>query len=228
MFPDPEAFNPLRWIKPEFPTYREPLTEFPTIINSTQFGYGRRLCQGQTVADEDLLIGIGSLAWLFNIGKNADEGAAAASDAESDEEAPDSGYESVSETSSPGQQSEKQEDEDEQSLLHPGSWPILSPIEQAAEAAEAHKKREARRMKKKTAAAAAETTNKIDPTLDFSTLLIAKPLPFSFNLSVRDEAKADAVRKQFEELAAQGHFRPSDVYWGENQGKGQPLGWGKV
>ena len=69
IYPDPETFNPLRWLKPEFPTYKEPLTQFPTIINSSQFGYGRRLCQGQTVADEDMFIGIGSIAWLFNISK---------------------------------------------------------------------------------------------------------------------------------------------------------------
>jgi cytochrome P450 len=73
MFPDPETFNPLRWIEPEYPTYQEPLTQFPTIINSTQFGYGRRTCQGQAVTDEDLLIGIGSIAWMFNISQKADD-----------------------------------------------------------------------------------------------------------------------------------------------------------
>ena len=27
LYPDPEAFNPLRWIKPEYPTYQEPLSQ---------------------------------------------------------------------------------------------------------------------------------------------------------------------------------------------------------
>src|ERR1700753_1771384 len=71
IFPAPETFNPLRWLEPEYPTYKEPLTQYPNILNMTQFGYGRRTCQGQTVTEADLLVGIGSIAWLFNISKNA-------------------------------------------------------------------------------------------------------------------------------------------------------------
>ncbi|KAF2838015.1 cytochrome P450 [Patellaria atrata CBS 101060] len=69
LFPDPETFNPLRWLLPEYPTYRGPLTQFPTILNCTQFGYGKRTCQGQTVTEADLLVSIGSLAWLFSFAK---------------------------------------------------------------------------------------------------------------------------------------------------------------
>lgn len=90
IFPDPESFNPLRWLESSYPTYQEPLTQYPTIINCTQFGYGRRLCQGQTVADEDLLIGIGSIAWLFDLSKHSDEA--------DDESCTDSGYDPQSES----------------------------------------------------------------------------------------------------------------------------------
>src|ERR1700722_16919666 len=144
MFPDPESFNPLRWLEPSYPTYREPLTQYPTIINSTQFGYGRRLCQGQTVADEDLLIGIGSIAWLFDLSKHSDEA--------DDESCTDSGYGSQSEND---EISEKESsvhlnkkatisyeelntgieitassnDDQPSSLTHPGAWPV-DPLEE--------------------------------------------------------------------------------------------------
>lgn len=229
MFPDPESFNPLRWLKPEYPTYREPLTQYPTVINCTQFGYGRRVCQGQGVADEDMLIGMGSIAWLFDIAKKAESG--------SDDACSDSGYDS---------QSESEELSEKDGLLrcqanatisaeelnagldtsdatipdeepfHPGAWPTTAMAEE-----EAHTEKERRANAKKGVPA-------IDPTLDFTTLLIAKPVPFEFSLTVRNRERAEKARALFEEEAAKGSYSSSRGYWGESQGKGKELGWGKV
>lgn len=68
-YPQPEMYNPDRWVEPSFPSYKEPLTRYPSIVGYSQFGYGRRVCQGQEVAEVDLFVGIGSLAWAFNIAK---------------------------------------------------------------------------------------------------------------------------------------------------------------
>ena len=71
-------------------------------------------------------------------------------------------------------------------------------------------------------------SDKIDPTLDFSTLLIAKPLPFKFTLKPRSEERAEKVRKMFNEGCEKGEYENSREYWGEQQGKGKEHGWGKV
>ncbi|CAI6335753.1 unnamed protein product [Periconia digitata] len=218
LFPDPEAFNPLRWVEPGYPTYQEPLTQYPTIINSTQFGYGRRTCQGQTVADEDMLIGIGSIAWLFTMEKTRDEDDALVSDplvanaanakklsigmnekaSISQEEVNTGGNKSSSPTM-------------EKKILakyeYPGTRPAASP------------KSNMLRSEKKA---------KIDPTLDYSILLIAKPLPFKFTLKPRDLARADMVRKSFAEGREKGEYEDSKEYWGDEHGKGKECGWGKV
>ncbi|KAK8231635.1 cytochrome P450 [Phyllosticta capitalensis] len=166
LFPDPEAFNPLRWLEPEYPTYREPLTEFPNITNITQFGYGRRLCQGQAVADEDLLIGIGALAWLFDVKKAGVE-------------VPSSGI---------------------------------------------YSNKEQQRLQKEQSKA---ESKKVDPTLDYSHLLIAKPLPFKFDLTVRRDMshRVQLVEKLFQEKKDEGEFTEGKNYWGDNSGK---YGWVKV
>ena len=230
MFPDPESFNPLRWLEPSYSTYQEPLTQYPTIINCTQFGYGRRLCQGQTVADEDLLIGIGSIAWLFDLSKHSDEA--------DDGSCTDSGYESQSESE---EISEKEgsihlnkeatisykevntgveittssNDDQLSGLAYPGAWPVDPLKDQLMDV-------------DKPPAKAKKDTNKIDPTLDFTTLLIAKPVPFKFNLKVRDQARALHVRQLFNEGLNKGEYKDGKGYWGENHGKNKELGWGKV
>lgn len=68
-YPQPDAYNPHRWLDESFPTYQEPLSKYPTIAHYTQFGFGRRVCQGQEVAEVDMFVGIGAMAWAFNIGK---------------------------------------------------------------------------------------------------------------------------------------------------------------
>lgn len=69
LFPDPETFDPNRWLDPKFPTYREPLTTFPNMHNFSAFGYGRRLCPGQYIAENSLNLLTARMAWSFDIGK---------------------------------------------------------------------------------------------------------------------------------------------------------------
>jgi hypothetical protein len=219
MFPDPETFNPLRWVEPGWPTYQEPLTQFPTVINCSQFGYGRRTCQGQTVADEDMFIGIGSIAWLFNIARRAEDTSSPTSspDVVADPEKVEAkslkttiSQEELN-TGSEEPKSPTMEDTILAKFNYPGSFP--------AEVVE---------TVKQVAAMPMQAASKLDPTLDFSTLLIAKPLPFKFSLTPRDTVRAERVRELFSEGQQKGEYSQSQEYWGEDQGKGKPLGWSKV
>ncbi|KAK4214279.1 putative cytochrome P450 E-class, group I [Rhypophila decipiens] len=71
-YPDAEAFNPLRWLDPSFPTYREPLTQYPNLSGFSQFGFGRRTCQGVPIVEQDLFLTMGGMAWGLNIRKKRD------------------------------------------------------------------------------------------------------------------------------------------------------------
>ena len=68
-YPDPDNFRPERWLTPNFPTYREPLTEFPNLKGFSQFGFGRRTCQGVDIVEQELFLVMGGLAWAFDIRK---------------------------------------------------------------------------------------------------------------------------------------------------------------
>lgn len=72
-YPDPESFNPQRWLDPKYPTYREPLTQYPNLVNYTCFGSGRRICPGQHVAELSVFLGIAMIAWVCNISKAKDD-----------------------------------------------------------------------------------------------------------------------------------------------------------
>ncbi|KAK3940226.1 cytochrome P450 [Diplogelasinospora grovesii] len=72
MYPDAESFNPRRWLDPSYPTYREPLTQYPNLNGFSQFGFGRRTCQGIPVVEQDLFLTMGGMAWAFNITKKRD------------------------------------------------------------------------------------------------------------------------------------------------------------
>jgi Cytochrome P450 len=67
LYPDAESFIPERWLEPQYPTYREPLTSYPNLQNYSGFGFGRRICQGQNLAERSLYIEAAVIAWACNI-----------------------------------------------------------------------------------------------------------------------------------------------------------------
>ena len=67
MYPSPEAYHPERWLSPKYPTYKAPLTEFPSIKGHHGFGYGRRVCIGQDLVHAEMLVACGALLWAFNM-----------------------------------------------------------------------------------------------------------------------------------------------------------------
>ncbi|KAI0392201.1 cytochrome P450 [Xylariaceae sp. FL0594] len=69
IYPDPDRFNPARWLNSSYPTYKEPLTAYPSLQGFSQFGFGRRTCQGLPIVDQDLFLAMGGLAWAFDIRK---------------------------------------------------------------------------------------------------------------------------------------------------------------
>ncbi|KAI1312048.1 cytochrome P450 2C3 [Xylaria venustula] len=68
-YPDPDAFNPARWFEPQYPTYKEPLTKYPNLNGFSQFGFGRRTCQGIPLVEQDLYLAMGGIAWALDIRK---------------------------------------------------------------------------------------------------------------------------------------------------------------
>jgi cytochrome P450 len=67
LYPSPESFNPARWLSPEFPSYREPLTAHPTLVGHHQFGVGRRSCPGVDLTEAELLIACSAIVWAFTL-----------------------------------------------------------------------------------------------------------------------------------------------------------------
>lgn len=73
LYPDPEKYNPQRWLDPSFPTYREPLSLYPNLHNYSNFGFGRRICPGQNIAEKNLYILASRIAWAVEIQKARDK-----------------------------------------------------------------------------------------------------------------------------------------------------------
>lgn len=73
LYPDPDSFRPDRWLSPDFPTYREPLSKYPNMQGFSAFGFGRRICPGLSVAERSLNIAVARIAWACNISKQIDE-----------------------------------------------------------------------------------------------------------------------------------------------------------
>ncbi|EGN92985.1 hypothetical protein SERLA73DRAFT_190373 [Serpula lacrymans var. lacrymans S7.3] len=62
VFPDPEKFDPGRWINSE--------GKVRTDIHSFTFGFGRRVCPGQHLANRSIFINTSLLFWSFRISQN--------------------------------------------------------------------------------------------------------------------------------------------------------------
>ncbi|CAK4032488.1 hypothetical protein DOTSEDRAFT_67751 [Lecanosticta acicola] len=71
-YPDPETFRPERWLEAGWPTFQEPLTQYPTIMNMTSFGWGQRACLGQTITRDETVVACGGLLWGFNLVRKRD------------------------------------------------------------------------------------------------------------------------------------------------------------
>jgi len=74
LYPDPETFNPGRWLDKSYPTYREPLTTYPNLQNFSSFGFGRRICAGQNIAERSLNILVARIGWGCTIEKRIVDG----------------------------------------------------------------------------------------------------------------------------------------------------------
>jgi hypothetical protein len=72
-YPDPETFRPDRWLDPKFPTYQEPLTQYPNLKRYSAFGFGRRICPGLESAERSLFIEVASMMWVCSIRKKKDQ-----------------------------------------------------------------------------------------------------------------------------------------------------------
>lgn len=69
-YPDPENFRPERWLERGWPTYMEPLSRYPNLREGKgmhTFGWGRRMCLGQSIADYELFIIGASITWGFDV-----------------------------------------------------------------------------------------------------------------------------------------------------------------
>ena len=67
LYPEPEKFNPGRWLNAGYPTYKEPLTEYPKVNGYHGFGFGRRVCLGQDHVASTLLLAAGAILWAFEL-----------------------------------------------------------------------------------------------------------------------------------------------------------------
>lgn len=68
-FPKADQFIPERWLDPAYPTYKEPLTEFPNLRGDIAFGYGNRGCPGTDLTSLELFTLFGALAAVYDIKK---------------------------------------------------------------------------------------------------------------------------------------------------------------
>jgi hypothetical protein len=197
-----DEFNPLRWLDPVFPTYKEPLTQYPSLRNITQYGYGHRTCQGQGVAEADMIVAIGALAWLFDMKQTNSKSKIAVNEKTSlSEEELVTGLESNNFT----QQEDEDIDSDVEDDAPPTSSSLVDRIERIRRSA-------INKIKQNWKRKDAEARNEHDETLNFSTLLIAKPLPFNFQLQIRNPHRAALIEELYQKQKDLGEFADSRNY----------------
>ena len=72
LFPDAESYRPERWLDPSYPTYKQPLTHYPSVKNHSAFGWGRRTCLGMDYTELVLVTIVASILWSCTIQKVID------------------------------------------------------------------------------------------------------------------------------------------------------------
>ena len=158
------------------------------------------------MTEADLIAGIGSIAWGFDINKK-----------EKVRKIMKNPNASISqEELVTGLSESSSEDEDEFPVSSIGAYPSPT-TEELRE--ECFREAEKRGMEEE------EKNKKKDPTLHFSTLLIAKPMPFKFELTPRNAKKSTHIEQLYQQKRAAGEFVESRNYWGENHGAGKDFGW---
>lgn len=249
VFYNPEAFNPLRWLDSSFPTYREPLTKYPTITSYSQFGYGRRTCQGMAVTEADLFVGLGSLAWLFSVSKpgasaepsTPQEETVAMSIKEQDlslahnmpfglSTPPDENEIAFHFSSDALNRKLSHVDNNKtfvpKSFTAPATPPDSPPRRLSLDTSTATKMKSA--TKTEPISSRAKSKQEPDPTLEYTSLLIAKPLPFALELKIRNQDRADLVAREWMARKMEGEFEDAECYWeGGNDGNDM-FGWSKI
>ena len=69
-FPNPHTFDPTRFL-PSSP-YAAHTPPYPGARGHTAFGWGRRICPGQFLAEQSIFINIAKILWAFNVSKARD------------------------------------------------------------------------------------------------------------------------------------------------------------
>ncbi|KAL2836652.1 cytochrome P450 [Aspergillus pseudodeflectus] len=63
LYPDGDTFIPDRWLNPKYPTFREPLSKYPSLQNFSSFSFDRRICLGINIAERSLYILPARVMW---------------------------------------------------------------------------------------------------------------------------------------------------------------------
>lgn len=67
LYPEPEKYNPARWLESSYPSYQAPLSIYPRLMGFSGFGSGRRVCPGVELTESELLVACGSLISFFEL-----------------------------------------------------------------------------------------------------------------------------------------------------------------
>lgn len=71
-FPDPDDFRPERFLVDEKGQWQDG-RKYPNKYGMNPFGWGRRQCSGQPLAEQGLLFSLGRMIWAFDIKPGLDE-----------------------------------------------------------------------------------------------------------------------------------------------------------
>lgn len=69
LYPHAEEYDPGRWLRPDSPCYKGPLSEHPRLEGYSSFGQGLRTCPGAVLTEAELLVACSALLQSFVIKK---------------------------------------------------------------------------------------------------------------------------------------------------------------